>query len=274
MDGFSAIINRHVMKTESAYSVGIVFQLLTCLIFVPFLFTATLPTSIIAYLLLFVSCVLWASSAVIGFSSIKLTYVSLRSSFSQSRIIFAFLLGIIFLSEAILLNKVFGVLIIFFGMLLLTYKKGNFLEGFKDKGIQLTLLNSFLIALVAVVDKKAITYFDVGFYSFLVYFIPGVFLLFFMTKERFKNTKKLVKSKWLFLILMSLLAFSYYFSLQAYKLMDASIVFPILRLSTLVTVVFGMIIFKEERKDVLKKLLASGIVILGALLLSGFYSVF
>ncbi len=274
MDGFNAIINRHVMKTESAYSVGIVYQFLTCLIFVPFLFTAVLPTSFTAYLLLFLACVLWASLAIVGFSSIKLTHVSLRSSFSQSRIIFAFLLGVLLLSESILLNKVIGILVIFFGMLLLTYKKGNLFEGFADKGIQLTLISSFLFALVAIVDKKAISYFDIGLYSFLVYLIPGIFLLFFLNKQRIQNTKQLIKTKWFFLILMSLLAFGYYFSLNAYKLMDASVVFPILRMSTLVTVVFGMMFFKEERTQVFKKLLASLIVIAGALLLSGFYSVF
>lgn len=178
------------------------------------------------------------------------------------------------LSESILLNKVVGVLIIFFGLILLTYKKGFLFAGFKDKGIQLTLLTSLLFALVAIVDKRAITFFDVGMYSFMVYFIPGLFLLLLMDKQKFDNTKKLIKSKWIFLILSALLGFSYFFDLKAYQLMDANIVLPILRTSTLVTVIFGMIFFKEERTQVFKKLLAAAIVILGTLLLSGFYSVF
>ncbi|MGC9310425.1 MAG: hypothetical protein ACP5E4_01735 [Candidatus Aenigmatarchaeota archaeon] len=45
----------------------------------------------------------------------------------------------------------------------------------------------------------------------------------------------------------------YYFNLKAYTLADAGLVFPIIRLSALISILGGFLVFRDERKEVFKK---------------------
>jgi uncharacterized membrane protein len=90
-----------------------------------------------------------------------------------------------------------------------------------------------------------------------------------------KETRQLINRKGSFVLLTILTGVvAYYFSLSAYSLADASLVFPILRMSSVVSVLGGFAVFREERTDIPKKVISIAIILAGLLLISGYYAIF
>lgn len=269
-----SILHRFIMLTEDPYSYALLENILTALIFVPVLINEfVFPINFLAWILVLTSSILWVFIAVIGFYAYKYTQVSVKSPLSESRVLWVLLFAIIFLKESLIIEKVLGIILIFISLVVLTYKKQNKFGDLRDKGVQLTLLTALLTAGVAIIDKSALKYFTPGTFGFLVYFIPGLILLAF-GKKHLKDVKKILKTKNYYLGIVVILGFLfYYFSLKAYQIADVTQVFPIIRLSTAFTVIFG-IIFLRERENIIKKLIATLIIFFGILLLSGNYVIF
>ena len=269
-----SILHRFIMLTEDPYSYALLENLLIALVFVPVLINEfVLPLSLTAWMLVLLSSIFWVFIAVIGFYAYKYTQVSLKSPLSESRVLWVLLFAVIFLKEKLILDKVLGIILIFISLIILTYKKQKKFGDLTDKGVQLTLLTALLTAGVAIIDKSALQYFTPGTFGFLVYFIPGLILLGF-GKGHFKDVKKILKTKHYYLGVVVVLGFLfYYFNLKAYQIADVTQVFPVIRLSTAFTVIFG-IIFLKEKENVFKKLIATVIIFLGILLLSGNYNIF
>jgi drug/metabolite transporter (DMT)-like permease len=258
------------MKTESPYSYALVENVLTAIAFLPLLYLEfVFPVDYFAWVLVGVSSILWVLVTITNYHAYKHTPVTLKDPISQSSVLFVFALSILFLSESITLLKISGIILVFSGLVLITFKNQNLFGGFFDKGVQLTLLTAFLSSVVVIVDKVAMKYFTPGTYGFLVYLIPSLILIAFL-KNRKDETKNLLKNRWPYVALIVVLGVSvYYFSLKAYSLADASIVFPIIRLSTIFGVFGGLAIFEEERKNIFRKIIAIAIIIAGVLLVSG-----
>jgi len=269
--GFQGIIHRKVMLTEDPYSYALLENVLTALIFIPLLYTEfVLPSSKIAWLLVIFSSIMWVFIAIIGFYAYKYAEASVKAIISQSRVLFLFIFSVILLSETITIEKIIGIFLIFCGLIILTYKPKIKFGTLKDKGVQLTLIGALLSAFVAIIDKKSLDYFTPGTYGFLVYLIPALIFIIFGRKH-YHDIKKILKTKKIYLITVVFLGFLfYYFQLKAYSLAEVSQVFPITRLSALITVIGG-IIFLRERKELGKKIISTLIILIGAILLSGNY---
>ena len=269
-----SILHRFIMLTEDPYSYALLENLLIALVFVPVLINEfVLPLSLTAWMLVLLSSIFWVFIAVIGFYAYKYTQVSLKSPLSESRVLWVLLFAVIFLKEKLILDKVLGIILIFISLIILTYKKQKKFGDLTDKGVQLTLLTALLTAGVAIIDKSALQYFTPGTFGFLVYFIPGLILIGF-GRGHFKDVNKILKTKHYYLGIVVILGFLfYYFNLKAYQIADVTQVFPVIRLSTAFTVIFG-IIFLKEKENEFKKLIATVIIFLGILLLSGNYNIF
>jgi len=269
-----SIFHRFIMLTEDPYSYALLENILTAFIFIPVLINEfVFPLNITAWILVLTSSILWVFIAIVGFYAYKYTQVSLKSPLSESRVLWVLLFAIIFLKEKLIFDKIFGIILIFISLVILTYKKRKRFGDLSDKGVQLTLLTALLTAGVAIIDKSALQYFTAGTFGFLVYFIPGLILMGF-GKKHFKDVKKILKTKHYYLGLVVILGFFfYYFKLKAYEIADVTQVFPIIRLSTAFTVIFG-IIFLREKENIWKKIIATVIILFGVLLLSGNYGIF
>ena len=140
--------------------------------------------------------------------------------------------------------------------------------------MQLTLITALLSALVAIIDKKATVYFSAGMYGAIVYLIPALFLGIYVLTRKRKDAASIMrtKSRWLSIVVACGFVF-YFFQLLAFKAADVSIVYPVLRMSTLFTVLGG-IIFLGERESVIRKLTATLIIIAGVILVSGYIILF
>ena len=267
--GFASLVHRTLMKKESHYAYGFAFNIFSAIPFLPlFLASMTFPAALFPYLVLASSVALWTIITLTGLIAYKLTDVSLRAPIGEVRQFFALFLSVLLLAEILTSNKIIGTLLIFLGIVLLTYERKGRFRRFSEKGVQFTILTAFLVALVAIVDKAGMNYFSQGTWGFLVYLIPGLILMPLMRK-RIPELRRLFKRWPLVLAAVALAPAYYYAELSAFKLADASLVFPVVRLSTMVAVIGGIILLRE-REEIPRKLISTAIVILGVLVLSGF----
>jgi drug/metabolite transporter (DMT)-like permease len=266
--GFMGIIHRYVLKEHDWISYNFVESLLTALFFIPLvLLSFSLPTSPFAFYVLLAAIGLWTLAWAASAKSFQLVEASERSPLKQTQIIFLLIFSYFFLSEVLTFNKVAGSLLIFVGVVLISYKKGHLLRKFNDRGFQFILLSALLTAIVSLVDKIALSYWNPATYSFFVYLFPGLIFGGFLGKRK-DSLKKMMKSRYLIIIIVSAMEVIYYYTrLVAFSLTDVSNVFPILRLSTLVTVVGGIILLKE-RKNIWQKIVSAIIMVAGAWLIT------
>jgi len=190
---------------------------------------------------------------------------------------FTLILAFFFLKETITPQKVFGITLVFFGITILVLpfkarsKQKNNLQNNPTnitKGVLLTSVTAFFLSITYIVDKYATKFFNPEVYAFLVYFVPTLFLMPFALMNK-KDISSLLKHKRKVISSSFLGALYYYLLLNAFRLLDASIVIPTLELSSVISVIGG-IIFLRERTRILQKLLATLLVIIGVLTNAGF----
>jgi drug/metabolite transporter (DMT)-like permease len=267
--GFIGLINRFVVKDHDYISYSFVWQILNALLFLPlFIANFALPSELIGWELMLLGVFFWTVMGFTGFKSVQLVEASLREPVAEAKVLFVLILSSVLISEALTINKIFGTILIFVGLMIIAYRKGMFIR-FSEFGIQLTLLTSFLFAIVSIVDKTALKYWNVPSYAFFAFFIPGMIMGGF-TISRKDKFMKLVRAKSNYLIIAAFLGLiSYYTMYWAYQLTDVSNVFPIIQISSLVTVLGGIVILRE-RGDIMQKIIATAIMIVGALFVSGY----
>lgn len=265
-----ALIHRHVMKSEDPFAYALMENVFGSIAFLPLLIMEfQLPHSAFAWALIFISGALWTAIAIVGYHAYKHTHVSLKEPLSQTSILVAGLLAVLLLNERYTSLKIIGTILIFIGIITLTYKKDTRFGSFRDKGVQFTLIAACMTGFANITDKTASTFFTAGTLGFLLYLVPGLFVFAVTPKKRlFPATKKLIKNKWRYLLVIGALSpFVYYSILRAYQLADVSTVQPFLKIYIILTLIAGMIIFKEERVRILQKLAGTVVVIAGAIAL-------
>ena len=267
--GFEKVLHRYILVKEDSLSYAFIWHITSSIFLLPiFLIEFKFPEQYFAWFLIIISSVLWATVAYTGFKAYSLLDVSIKTPIGKSKILFVLLLSIIFLKETLTLEKVLGTTLIFCGIIFLTYKKGKQFGNLRDQGVQLTLLSSFLMSIVLLIDKYATNFFNPGMYSFLVFFLPAIIIFPFIIKRK-TELKSILTNRFKATVLTVLLGTtSYYLLLRAFKFEEASVVIPIIEMSTLIAV-FGGIKYLKEETEIAKKIIAAIIVILGAILLSG-----
>jgi uncharacterized membrane protein len=82
-----------------------------------------------------------------------------------------------------------------------------------------------------------------------------------------KRFGKLLKGKGKWVIVASLLAVTWtWMQFKAYQLVDVSTIAPLLELSVIVTVIGGFVVL-GEKKDIVRRLIGTLIIIVGALII-------
>ena len=267
--GFEKVLHRYILVKEDSLSYAFVWHITSSIFLLPiFLIEFKFPEQHFAWFLIIISSVLWATVAYTGFKAYSLLDVSIKTPIGKSKILFVLLLSVIFLKETLTLEKVLGTTLIFCGIIFLTYKKGKQFGNLRDQGVQLTLLSSFLMSIVLLIDKYATNFFNPGMYSFLVFFLPAIIIFPFIIKRK-TELKSILTNRFKATVLTVLLGTTYYYLLlRAFKFEEVSVVIPIIEMSTLIAV-FGGIKYLKEGTEIAKKIIAAIIIILGAILLSG-----
>ncbi|MEM0372391.1 MAG: DMT family transporter [archaeon] len=270
MKSLGSITTRAALRKENVGIIpsSFVFTLAASLFFVPGMITDgfSLTNNAWAWALACSAVFLWFAINLIGFSSYKHTEVTLREPLGNTRVLITFLLGVFLLSEAFTLGRAGGVLLVFLGATALTWRGGKAFGKLSDKGVQLTLLTALLYSFVAVVDKKAMAFFPVNFYGFLLFFAPGVMMLPLVMKRK-ESVSSLKGSKRLILLSSFFVMSSYFFELSAYKLADLGLVFTITRMSTFLSVALGAVLL-GEKGELKQRVFGSAAMVSGALLIA------
>jgi bacterial/archaeal transporter family protein len=268
--GVTRLLYRSFMRTASAYALAILLAFMGFLWGLPTLLARPeVPTTLFPWMLLLAAGAIWAVIDIVALVSYKFTPVSVREPIVQTELIWASLLAFIILGEPITTLKVIGIACIFAGMLLVTLHPKFWKASFTSYGVRMTLLTAVLTSVAIIIDKKAVSFFSPEAYNPLGYLLPGLFLLLFI-KGRTEETKRLFRLKWKWLLLASFLSASMYYSvLRAYQLADSSVVYPFIHMGSVIVIIGGMLVFREERVHVTRKVVAAALIVLGALFITG-----
>ena len=183
------------------------------------------------------------------FHALQIGNVNVVVPIDKSSVVLTILLGVIFLGESMNLLKTVCVVSIAAGTYLMIEKKENVGQSTKKKGaIFYAFMSAIFASLTALLSKIGIT----GIESNLGTAIRTIVVLIMawiivLMKGRQKDIKKISQKSWTFIVLSGIATglswLCYYRALQDGPI---SVVLPIDKLSTLVSIAFAYIVFKEK----------------------------
>ncbi len=269
--GIERILRKYVLIKEDTVCYGFLFGFFAFIGLLPlFIFKFQLPSNSYAWFLVGISGLLWTLYSLLTFKAYTYLEASIASSISRIKLFFVLIMSVIFLGESFTFEKFVGTFLIFLGVFIISFLSNgnNKMSSVNKKGIILIFISSFVISITLLIDKYAMNFFNVETYTAPVYLITPLVLLIFVMKKK-DHVKSIIKRNFIPTVLASLLSAGYfYLILYAFKYAEASVVIPIVELSTLITVVGG-IIFLKERTYIAHKIVASLLLIAGAVILSG-----
>lgn len=226
-------------------------------------------------LLMFTSALFDLVAFLLSLWSIKLSPISILAPINSFTPVFVTFIAMLTLHEIATSQKLIGILIIVSGsyFLNITDVKNGLLAPFKrlfsDKGVKLAFIANFLWGITPTFQKQAI--FETTptvplFASFAGVVFVTLFITPYILKKERKHILPAIKQNigWLIIIgffgtLAQLAAFI------SFSQTNVGYATAIFRLSTLFTILFGAIFFKEKR--ISERLLGASIMIAGTLLL-------
>ena len=262
------LLDKYVLESVSPYAFSWLTQIVSTVLLLPFAWPYfELPKSSMAWFAIIGGILIWTLVSVSTYIAVKKTHISIKAPLSQSKIIWVFFLGLIIFGESITVQKVIGTVILFIAVSLLLYHPEYKWGRLTDPGVLWVLGNAILASIAAIVDKFALGYFRPELYIFLVYLVPGIILTGFFPRIK-GDIKQLLKTHGKLALLTILLSTAAYFCvLKAYSLAEVTLVFPLLQLTTILTVLAGILIMGETEHK-WQKIIASAIAVLGAIIIS------
>lgn len=226
------------------------------------------------YPLIIVSAILDVIAFTASFWAIKISPISLVMPISSFSPVFATVISIIMLNETSSITKLLGIIIIVLGAYILNIEdiKKGILFPLKNlishKGVQLFFLANFIWGITPVFQKQAIfkTTPTMPLYaSFFGILLVTVFISPFALKKIQKPTQMVRKNISWFLIIGIFATLSQLAAYTAFSQTNIGHATAIFKLSTLFTVLWGAIFFKE--KHIKERLLGATVMILGTIFL-------
>jgi Putative glucose uptake permease len=241
------------------------FWHLTCGIMgIPFIFITGLvyPQELKIWLITLLSGFLYTICLLLYFKALKNTEISQTETISTTRSIWVVLLGVVFFGETLSLSKLLGVALIFLGLIVI-YNQKTKKTTFGRYHIYV-LVYAIMISSAYALDKYALRYFSVGFYNSLLYLLPGILttVIFPRTLRNMKYLIKPRKTNYFIFISCSVQIISTLSLYAAYQVGELSLVGPLAQTSTVLTIIFGILLLKE-RWNLKRKIAGIAIVSLG-----------
>jgi len=269
--GVETIFRRRVLIKENSLCYTFAFGLFAAIVLLPLFFLRfQAPADSHAWLLVIASGILWTLYGALLFKAYSYLEASVASPLSKIRLFFVLMASVIILGEHITFGKILGTLMIFAGAIVISYRKKKSIIPSYKKGVFLIIISAFVISAALLIDKYAMNFFNVETYLVPVYLMSPLLLTALMVKRDYRHhLKNIFKRSLIPTILTSILSVGYYYLiLYAFKYAEASVVVPIAELSILISVIGG-IIFLKERENMAQKIVATVILIMGAILVSG-----
>ena len=183
------------------------------------------------------------------FHALQIGNVNVVVPIDKSSVVLTILLGVIFLGESMNLLKAVCVVSIAVGTYLMIEKKENVGQSTKKKGaIFYAFMSAIFAYLTALLSKIGITGIEsnLGTAIRTIVVLIMAWIIVFMKGSQ-KDIKKISQKSWTFIVLSGIATglswLCYYRALQDGPI---SVVLPIDKLSTLVSIAFAYIVFKEK----------------------------
>lgn len=260
--GFSQFFKLAVKGAKNDGAVTVLLQLIAAVIslaFIP-LFPMVVPSELKYYLLLAGASVFYAVSDRAQTPARKHLPVSEYAILGQTSRVFLFIFGILIFKEALLFQKVLGVILVIGANILLLYKSGKFVL---NKYVWLILLSALSFTIAISIDIGISSQFNLPLYVALTLFIPSMIITFV---ERIKVRDILNElnngSKKYYLLTGIFWSLAIIFTLRAFQLGQITTLTPIMGTSVLLNVLVASV-FLGEKDHLLKKIIASIIILLG-----------
>lgn len=257
-------INTKNMKKAGALTVLIEgLAGLIILLLMP-LFEIKFPRDMKVYLFLGIAIVFYAIYDRMATSVRSGIEASTYSIIKQLSTVFMIIAGLVFFKEPFILNKIIGAFLIIISNVLVFYKKNTFKL---DKYVLLGIGANIFFTIALFIDVNLSDSFNLPFYVAITLIVPALLIIIF---ERIKprdiiNEFKIGNKIALFVTALSwgimLVA-----QLRAYELGSVTIVAPLCSLTVILNVIFGYL-FLDEKSSLLKKLVASLLIIISVLLI-------
>lgn len=254
------------MKNAGALTILIeTLAALFCLVFVPF-FEIKFPTDLTIYLLLILAIIFYTINDRLGTTVRSGIEASTYNIIKQLSTVFMIIMGIFFFKEPIVIKKIIGIVFIIFSNIFVFYQKGTFKW---NKYLILGIIANLCYAIALFIDVNNSEIFNLPFYVFTTLFTPSIFI-FFIEKIKFKdiiqefqngNKKAIITTSlsWGTMIICML---------RAYQLGKVTIVAPLTSLSVILNVIVGYL-FLGEKDHLVKKIIASILIIISVILIKG-----
>ena len=199
------------------------------------------------------------------FKALDLGTVSKVTPVDKTSIVLTLILSSIFLNEKITTIKIISIVLILSGTFLTIKKESK--DSKDNKWIVYAVLTAVFTSTTTVLSKIGIESTN----TTLITFLRTIVVLIILTtitlfKKKYKSIKDIEKRSWLFIILSGLsTSLSWLFYFKALALGEASIVFPIEKLSLVVSILISIIFLKEKVNK--KQIIGIIIIVIGTSLL-------
>lgn len=235
---------------------------ISVLFLAPF-FTMKFPSDPKYYLLLAGACVFYALNDRLQTTARKYLQVSVFTIINQLSTVFLFVYGLTFFREPFVFGKFAGVLLILVANILLRYTKGK-IEINKYVVIAVVATLAFATAMSIDIDISKV--FNLPFYIMLTLVIPAIFIFVADKIKIVEIVKEINGNNRKYYLLTGLFwALAIFFSLRSFQLGDITTIVPLQASSVILNVLVAYFAL-GERKDGLKKIMASILVVVGVYL--------
>jgi drug/metabolite transporter (DMT)-like permease len=173
------------------------------------------------------------------------------------------------LKESIAGTAWIGLALIVGGISVAAYRPSQSWKFSDNKGVWIVLSASLLSGVIALIDKQIAPLMDPNLYTAIVYTVPGVMILGFINKERIDESVAVLKdgARTGFVVAAGIInGLTFIFTLYAYRHFDLHIAYPIIQTASVLTVLAGIIFFKE-RERIGWKLLGLTLALIGSFII-------
>ncbi|MBR6162513.1 EamA family transporter [bacterium] len=196
--------------------------------------------------------------------ALKFGELSVLAPINSYKVLVAILFGIIFLGEIPKTAGILGIILIILGSYFI-FNSFNILEIFSKKEIQFRFLALIFTGIEAILIKKVILLSSIEL-MFCANCLMGLIFSFLILKIKKESSDLRIKKEHLPRYLLTSLSFGVmaFVTALVFKRIQVGYALSLFQLSILLNLFFGWKVFRE--KDILRKLLGSIIIILGAIL--------
>lgn len=235
----------------------------TVLLLIPF-FEMRFPEEPLVYVFLGLSIIFYTITDRLNTTVRSGIEASTFCVINQLSTVFMIVAGVLFFKEPLILSKIIGAFLIVFSNILIFFKKGNLKP---NKYVIMGIISNLFFSIALFLDVNNSDYFNLPLYVATTLGVPIILIFIFERikfkdiKEEYKNGNK--KALWITSITWSLSIVS---QLRAYQLGEVSVVAPLCALSVILNVLVGFF-FLKEKENLLKKIIAAILIILGIILI-------